>query len=162
MSVSQTATDAAQRAMLALLHRIKDALRWRWEFLRIHVSRGVIARAPRYRVVFDSWPDFVDYARAVLTLQREAKPRALRPRALSGRTVLCRAATSDPWVLWDVFCSEFQAPPSEVPDPRCIVDLGANVGYTAAYFASKYPASRVFAVEMDADNYACEGKPSPV
>lgn len=33
-----------------------------------------------------------------------------------------------------------------------ILDLGANVGYSAAYFLSRFPNSRVFAVEPDSRN----------
>lgn len=32
------------------------------------------------------------------------------------------------------------------------MDLGANVGYTAAHFAHLFPAAQVYAVEMDAGN----------
>ena len=146
---------ATQRSpTVPFLQKLRDALAWRREFLTTHLARGVLARAPRYRAVFESWTDFVDYAQVVTALRRQPVPRALRPKVLAGRTVACRPATSDPWVLWDVFCNEFQLPPPEVAAPRSIVDLGANVGYTAAYFAAKYPDATVLAVEMDADNYA--------
>jgi FkbM family methyltransferase len=55
-------------------------------------------------------------------------------------------------VLWDTFFGQFQAPPPEIDNPQCIVDLGANVGYTSAYFAAKYPAARILSVEMDDEN----------
>ena len=42
--------------------------------------------------------------------------------------------------------------PLRAEQPKCIFDLGANVGYTAAHFASLYPSARVIAVEMDAQN----------
>jgi FkbM family methyltransferase len=37
--------------------------------------------------------------------------------------------------------------------PRAILDLGANVGYTSAFFLSRYPGARVVAVEPDRGNY---------
>jgi FkbM family methyltransferase len=39
---------------------------------------------------------------------------------------------------------------------RCetVIDLGANIGLAALYFANQYPASRVFAVEPNPANYA--------
>lgn len=37
-------------------------------------------------------------------------------------------------------------------DPESIVDLGANIGLSAVYFANKYPRSVVYAVEPDAAN----------
>lgn len=37
--------------------------------------------------------------------------------------------------------------------PRHIVDLGANVGYSVAYFHHAYPDARIVAVEPDKENY---------
>lgn len=39
-------------------------------------------------------------------------------------------------------------------DPRIIVDCGANVGYTSAYFLSRFPAAHVIAIEPLAENAA--------
>jgi len=38
--------------------------------------------------------------------------------------------------------------------PGLIIDCGANVGYSAAYFLSRFPQSRVIAIEPDSGNYA--------
>ena len=35
-----------------------------------------------------------------------------------------------------------------------IIDCGANIGCSSAYFLSRYPACRVIAVEADAENCA--------
>jgi len=40
-----------------------------------------------------------------------------------------------------------------VKEPRFFLDLGANVGYAAAYFANRYPGVRILAVEPDPGNY---------
>ena len=40
-----------------------------------------------------------------------------------------------------------------VPDGNSIIDLGANIGLASLYFAEKYPASRICAVEPSAANY---------
>jgi FkbM family methyltransferase len=40
------------------------------------------------------------------------------------------------------------------PRPRWIIDLGANVGDSAAWFLSKYPGARVIALEPDPANHA--------
>lgn len=37
--------------------------------------------------------------------------------------------------------------------PKVIIDGGANVGYSAAYFANRYPDSLVIAIEPDAENF---------
>jgi FkbM family methyltransferase len=39
-------------------------------------------------------------------------------------------------------------------DANLIVDLGANVGYTAAYFLSRFPHCELLAIEPDPENYA--------
>jgi FkbM family methyltransferase len=37
--------------------------------------------------------------------------------------------------------------------PKVIVDAGANIGLTAIFFANRYPATRIIAVEPDSSNY---------
>lgn len=37
--------------------------------------------------------------------------------------------------------------------PRLIIDCGANVGYSAAYFLSRHPGARVIAVEPESGNF---------
>ena len=39
-------------------------------------------------------------------------------------------------------------------DPRVIVDLGAHIGIASCWFASRYPAATVIAVEPESDNFA--------
>jgi FkbM family methyltransferase len=43
--------------------------------------------------------------------------------------------------------------PIGLVDPTSIIDLGANVGYSSAYFLSRYPLARVVAVEPDHENF---------
>ena len=38
--------------------------------------------------------------------------------------------------------------------PKTIMDLGANVGYSAAYFASRYPDAKIVALEPSFGNFA--------
>jgi FkbM family methyltransferase len=64
-----------------------------------------------------------------------------------------RGNTSDRDVLRQVFVQR-EYEPAELTRPKMILDLGANVGYTSAYFLSRYPAARVLAVEPDPGNYA--------
>lgn len=82
----------------------------------------------------------------------------LHPRALGGKAINCRPGTTD----WETFCSvfdkQFQLPPKECKHLSCIVDLGANVGYSSAHFACLYPQALIVALEMDADNYECARK----
>lgn len=38
-------------------------------------------------------------------------------------------------------------------EPKVIIDLGANVGFTSIYFLNKFPKSKIIAVEPDNSNY---------
>ena len=64
-----------------------------------------------------------------------------------------RIGSSDREVLGQIFI-EKEYETIAVESPRTILDLGANVGYSSAYFLSKYPDASVVAVEPDAGNYA--------
>lgn len=67
--------------------------------------------------------------------------------------LLMRTHTSDRDVLWQVFIQrEYEL--VELSNPKTIIDLGANVGYSAAYFLTKYPSATILAVEPDPDSYA--------
>ena len=64
-----------------------------------------------------------------------------------------RIGSSDREVLGQIFI-EKEYEPIAVSQPRTILDLGANAGYSSAYFLSKYPAASVVAVEPVSSNYA--------
>lgn len=66
--------------------------------------------------------------------------------------LLCRPGTSDAEVLWDTFGEAYHRPPVPLPPDATILDLGANVGYTAVDLALRHPRATVIAVEMDPDN----------
>lgn len=68
--------------------------------------------------------------------------------------LLCRAGTSDCDVFRQVFIEQHYAFSDPPRDPSWIVDCGANVGYSAAFFLSRFPACRLIAVEPDCDNVA--------
>jgi FkbM family methyltransferase len=61
--------------------------------------------------------------------------------------------SSDRKALHQIFIEE-EYEPLALVQPAAILDLGANVGYSSAYFLSKYPTARVVAVEPDPQNYA--------
>jgi FkbM family methyltransferase len=89
----------------------------------------------------------------MLTLSGSSAATPIRIRTLKNNQVWCRPASSDPWVLWDVFFDRYQTLPLEIENPKSIVDLGANVGYTTIYYGILYPKARILAVEMDGANY---------
>ena len=67
--------------------------------------------------------------------------------------ILMRVGSSDREVLGQVFIEQ-EYDPIVLSRPQVILDLGANVGYSSAYFLSKYPTASVVAVEPDPSNYA--------
>lgn len=68
-------------------------------------------------------------------------------------TVQVRLGTSDARVLQQVFIDrEYDS--AELPaTASTVVDLGANVGFAAVFFALRYPNCRLLAVEPEASNF---------
>lgn len=75
------------------------------------------------------------------------------PSCLGGNPILCRPGTRDRSSLQDLLFHQTYLPPKTISRPKVIVDLGANVGYTVAHFASFYPSARIIGVELDAGNF---------
>jgi FkbM family methyltransferase len=69
-------------------------------------------------------------------------------------SLACRPHTSDFAVFEQVFLNDDYRPALSVSPLELVVDCGAYVGYSAAYFLSANPAVRVLAVEPDAENFA--------
>ena len=68
--------------------------------------------------------------------------------------VLGRRGTSDLDVFGQVFSGDEYAPVSDLENVGFVIDGGANVGYSAAYFLSCYPAATVVSIEPDPENAA--------
>ncbi len=68
------------------------------------------------------------------------------------RWVTIRTKTSDLAVFEKVIKNEEYALPTNI-HPKVIVDAGANVGFSALYFATKFPKAIVIAVEPDDSNF---------
>lgn len=65
-----------------------------------------------------------------------------------------RYGTSDPYVFRQIFVEQEYAPFRASGEIRLIVDCGANVGFSSAYFLHRFPNARVIAVEPDPANFA--------
>ena len=75
------------------------------------------------------------------------------PRCLGDNSFLCRPGTRDRSSFQDLFFYQTYLPPKRTSQPKVIVDLGANIGYTVAHFAFLYPSARIIGVELDASNF---------
>ena len=64
-----------------------------------------------------------------------------------------RPNTSDQWLLNKIFQEQEYNFKIANFEPRLILDCGANVGYSTAYFANKYPQAKIIAVEPEALNF---------
>ena len=65
-----------------------------------------------------------------------------------------RSRTSDLVLFQDIFSKCGFSCIDDLRNPGLIIDCGANVGYTAAYFLSRHPTAFVIAIEPDAGNFA--------
>jgi FkbM family methyltransferase len=100
------------------------------------------AEKDRYRQIIKMPEDRGDYPAMVF-----------HPSCLGGNPVFCRPGTRDRSSLQDLLFYQTYLPPKTISQPKVIVDLGANVGYTVAHFASVYPNARIVGVELDAGNF---------
>ena len=77
----------------------------------------------------------------------------LRPRGCS-HSLQLRRQYADREVFRQVFVYWiYRNPVAENPPPHNVVDAGAHIGLASIYFASRFPGSRILAVEPDANNF---------
>ena len=68
--------------------------------------------------------------------------------------VWCRVLSSDLDVFSQIFVHREYRCLDDLTGVRVVIDCGANVGYSSAYFLSRFPACTVIAVEPDSGNFA--------
>lgn len=69
--------------------------------------------------------------------------------------LFCRTGSSDRDVFAQIFLEREYKCLDDIQDAPLIIDCGANVGYSAAYFLTRFPRARLIAVEPDSHNYEC-------
>jgi FkbM family methyltransferase len=69
-----------------------------------------------------------------------------------------RYSTSDLDVFEQIFVKKEYSPLDDIESPKAIVDCGAYVGYSTAYFLNKFPHVRIVAVEADRENFVLNQK----
>ncbi len=126
----------------------RSSRRWRvdpgaWPGRAWHYARTMQTPA-------DAWR-FLRMLRQVQLGRVSAHPSAIRVRSVGGVPMLCRA-NEDVFTFKHTFFWQYHLPPVTLPEHAVIVDLGANVGFTVAHLAHRYPRARVVGVEMDAEN----------
>jgi len=84
-------------------------------------------------------------------VRREYSAVSVKVRGVD-HPLLLRPATSDLEVFKQIFVSREYAPLDDMDAPSLVVDAGANVGYSSAYFLSRFPTTHVIALEPDPDN----------
>lgn len=70
-----------------------------------------------------------------------------------GETLLYRPHSSDALVFHQIFIEREYAMVNELGAEATVIDCGANVGYSSAWFLSRFPTCRVLAIEPDSDNF---------
>jgi FkbM family methyltransferase len=101
------------------------------------------------------WAAAAHYALQRVRMQVAPPPAQVRLFSKHARHPLyARSGTSDIDVYEQVFLwREYQCL-DHVREASLVVDCGANVGYSSAYFLSRFPAAKVIAVEPDPGNFA--------
>ncbi len=77
----------------------------------------------------------------------------IHPRT-SLHPVYCRPGSSDGWILNQIFLLENYSCLSDIEASGLILDLGGNVGHSAAYLLSRFPTAELISVEPDKENFA--------
>jgi len=89
---------------------------------------------------------------------RERKLGLTRPYRLYSKDaeqgLWVRPGTSDLDVFRQIYLEREYACLDGAGDVQLVIDCGANVGYSSAWFLSRFPGCRVIAVEPDAGNFA--------
>lgn len=78
-----------------------------------------------------------------------------------GRKVFIRPGTSDRETWRSVFEMRYHVPPEDMPTPHVVLDLGANIGLTAAHYAQMWPEAEIWMVEPNTGNWEIARKNAP-
>lgn len=65
----------------------------------------------------------------------------------------CRPKTSDISVFTQIFIEREYSCLDDLSNVNLIIDCGANVGYSSAYFLTRFPQAKVICVEPDMSNF---------
>jgi FkbM family methyltransferase len=121
----------------------------------------VLSRITNHILMLSQWTRSVGFSAAVnrhiLTLRTkfwEPSIWHVRPRQMISPLTARLRGSSDLEVFEQVFVSQQYLPLRHLQNVSVILDLGANVGFSSAYFLNNFPNARVIAVEPDHRNIA--------
>lgn len=101
------------------------------------------------------WWNYLHFVRQSRRLSAQECRDALPLRSrLAAYPLLCRPHTSDILVFDQIFIEREYQRLDNITAPRLIFDCGANVGYSSAYFLSRFPEAQLIAVEPDDRNFS--------
>jgi FkbM family methyltransferase len=90
---------------------------------------------------------------AFLAAKVAGRPLTIRKSISEAKHPLyLRVATTDVSVYRQIFVERHYDIPLD-STPGVIIDAGANIGLSSVFFALKYPAARILAIEPDKDNF---------
>ncbi len=114
---------------------LRDRLFWPWYGFLQDLPKGNIRHPLRTTVKLMLWQGNVQ-----IQVRKAQHPIVLRP------------GTSDVPLLYHIFVEkEYGITPQK--EPSFIIDAGANVGFTAVYFANRFPKARIIAIEPETSNF---------
>jgi FkbM family methyltransferase len=87
---------------------------------------------------------------------RQSPASSLARLHWSGRDIVYRSGTADPFVLYQVLLkggkkAEYYVPPEVAP--KTILDVGSNIGATIIYFHHQFPDAEIFGFEPHPDTF---------
>ena len=91
----------------------------------------------------------------LLALRELTTSDALRMSVFSrhmGRPIILRLNTTDIAIYDQIFVLREYAFPIAI-EPKVIVDAGANIGLSAIYYAQRFPAAKIYALEPERSNF---------
>lgn len=121
----------------------------------IHFSASRCRRLARFKAGVSATMQWVALRFAAKVGLPEPAVWRVRPRQVLHPLQARLRGSSDPYVFEQMFICEEYSCLRELNEPSLVLDLGANVGFSSAYFLSVFPKARIVAVEPDERNLAC-------
>ena len=122
-----------------------------------HALRRRLRPRTRYRASSVGALGVASWIRWRIAVARSPRIPYGTPLVLTSRLarfpLLARAGSTDLRVFGQIFVEREYAPLDDVRDASLIIDCGANVDYSSAYFATRFPAAALVAVEPDPGNF---------